>query len=424
MNNKIAIIIFNLKNGGAERVISILSLHLNKKYELMLLLYDANHIEYKYSGKILDLKKTSPSEKKSKTHKKAVLNRLVDFYIIHCSSTYFEVFTSFFSTLYYTIIVRKIKKKYKFRTTISFLSHPNLVNILSCTNEKKIISVRSNFSKKIIIPGSAENKFKFYIRLLYNRADIIVANSEGVKKDLQENIKIESSKLRVIYNPVDHKSINIFMQKEIEDEYKSYFLNPVIISVGRLSYEKGHHHLIRIIPEIKKEHPNIQILFLGRGGMEHELTRLVQNLKLENNVHFLGFQSNPFKFIKKSTIFVLPSYVEGFPNALIEAMACGIPVIASDCRSGPREILSPASDVSYETETVEYAPYGILVPVCSKIPINSEIIISEKENMLAASINYLLSDQELIKKYSYLAKKRSDDFSIDKIIKQWEDLIK
>lgn len=108
----------------------------------------------------------------------------------------------------------------------------------------------------------------------------------------------------------------------------------------------------------------MKLAILGRGELEDYLKQLACEMDLEKDVYFLGFQKNPFKFISKSKIYVFPSLYEGFPNALCEAMACGVTVISSDCKSGPREILAPETNIDGETKIIEYAKYGMLLPVC------------------------------------------------------------
>src|SRR5699024_1692708 len=135
----------------------------------------------------------------------------------------------------------------------------------------------------------------------------------------------------------------------------------LIMNMGRLVEEKGQWHLIRAMKYVTQEIKNAKLIIMGVGELESYLKVLVEQLNLVNNVKFLGFKRNPFKYIKNSDLFVMSSISEGFGNVLIEAMACNVPVISTDCRYGPREILEPQSDFNSSTNKIEYCEYGVLV---------------------------------------------------------------
>lgn len=169
--------------------------------------------------------------------------------------------------------------------------------------------------------------------------------------------------------------------------------------------------------------PDAKLVILGQGDLEDYLKELAKELDLEKDVHFLGFQENPFKYIAKSTIYAFPSLYEGFPNAMCEAMVCGVPVISADCKSGPREILAPDTDINREIDDIEYAKYGILIPPSDGVKYKSDDELIKEEKILSKSIVALMKDKAMMDKYSKLAMERVDDFSMDKIIKQWEELL-
>lgn len=397
-NNKkrnIAIIVPNLRGGGAERVVSNLSLYLSdKKYNKYIILYSAEKIEYPYRGNLIDL------------NIKAINNS----------------FVKIFNLIRRIYKLKRIKRKLHIQISISFLESANIVNIFSKDKDRVIVSIR-NFKSKSS-NGLYGKIYNCLIKMFYNRVDMLVAVSKGIKRDLVKNYGIKENKIKVIYNLYDLEKIQELSKEKIEDEYKEIFNFPVIINVGRLTRQKGQWHLIRAFKKVKEKITNIKLIILGIGELEDYLKQLVEELNLEKDVFFLGFQKNPFKFISKSKIYAFPSLYEGFPNALVEAMACGIPVISSDCRSGPREILAPESNINKETKNIEYAKYGVLIPVCNDNYYNACFSLTSEETILAKSITELYSSKELLKKYTGKSKERAKDFDKNRIILEYEDILK
>jgi len=236
-------------------------------------------------------------------------------------------------------------------------------------------------------------------------------------------ILIKENKTKLVYNFYDLKKIHNLAKEKIEDKYKNIFNNPVIINMGRLSRPKGQWHLVRAFKKVKEEITNMELVILGRGELEDYLKQLACEMDLEKDVYFLGFQKNPFKFISKSKIYVFPSLYEGFPNAFCEAMACGVTVISSDCKSGPREIMAPETNIDGETKIIEYAKYGILIPVCDNNYYNAQIPLTTKEKILAESIIDLYLSKKIREKYIKKAKEKVGDFDKDKIIIQYESIL-
>ncbi|ADI74120.1 glycosyl transferase group 1 [Methanohalobium evestigatum Z-7303] len=400
MSRRIAFLIPTLSNGGAEKVISNLSLNLSHEYDKIILLYDSKQIDYQYDGEIVDLN----------------INQ------IDTNKTIFEkLIIKLYNTITSTRKVKKIKKMYGIQTTVSFLTDSNILNIFSKLNDKLIISVRNYNSK--LLSGFDGKIYSVLIKLFYNRADAIVAVSKGVEKDLVDNFKIDPDKIKVIYNPYEISKIQEMMNESIEVEYRDLFNSPVIINVARLVEQKGQKHLIKAFSQVKEEIVDAKLVILGKGELEDDLRTMAKEYKLENDIFFIGFQKNPFKFIKKSSVFVLSSYNEGFPNTLVEAMSCGTPVISTDCKSGPREILAPDTDINFETESIEYSRYGILTPVFDKCKFNKNDLLTENEKLLASSLVELLKNNKLREDYALLALQRAQDFEIKNIMSQWEGIL-
>ena len=393
---KVNLFIGTLSTGGAERVVSNLSLNLDKDIEKKILLFgQKSRIDYPYEGELIYLDRDSYSNFLSKL--KVVLSRI--------------------------IAVQKIKKIDKHATTISFLEYPNLINTLTSRSGRSIVSVRNHMSTKHN-NGFKSKLWNSTIKYLYPKADLIISVSEEIKRDLIDNYNVNADKIKVIYNSYDLQGIREMAKEEIEDKYSGIFNHPVIITVGRLNKQKGHWHLIRAFSKVKEAIPNAKLVILGEGDLESYLNKLASDLNIIDDVHFLGFQKNPFKYIVRSKVFAMSSFHEGFPNALAEAMACGVPVISSDCKSGPREILAPTE---FDNENIDYQidkkRYGILTPVCDGSKYNSKDAISIEELKIADSILSLLKDEKLWNHFSNQSQERIKDFEISKIIKEWESVI-
>ena len=191
-----------------------------------------------------------------------------------------------------------------------------------------LTSKNSRLKKERLLP--------LLIKFMYSQADSIVANSQGVAKELIKITSIPSNKITVIYNPVI--SPDLFAKADEPLSHPWFNDNLVILSAGRLSPEKDFSTLIEAFAIIYKEH-QLRLMILGEGRERAKLEALVQQLGLGDYVALPGFVDNPYKYMKRASVFVLSSRWEGLPNVLIEALALGTPVVATDCPSGPREIL-------------------------------------------------------------------------------------
>jgi len=397
MSAKVAFFIGTLSKGGAERAVSNLTRKLPDDIEKTILLYGTqNRIDYPVAGKL---------EYIDAVKKNTVLNK-------------------FLSILTRAQRLKKIKQNSPDTVFVSFLEYPNLLNLLTAKWSRTIISVRNHMSTKN--GRSLKGLFwKVTIRLFYNRADLIIAVTEDIKRDLVDHFGIEAKKIQVIYNYYHLDQIREQGSQTLDPQYEAIYQHPVVVTMGRMNWQKGQWHLIRAFAALHEQFSDLQLVILGEGKLEKDLKDLCKQLGVASYVHFPGFQKNPYPFIKKAKMFVLPSLVEGFPNALVEAMALGIPVIAADCHSGPREILAPQS---YGQKTIDYLEasrqgYGLLVPVDMKTIFQSETGISEQETAMAAAIQQLLEEGNLWQHYTKAAQERALDFNIDDVTSKWQAII-
>jgi glycosyltransferase involved in cell wall biosynthesis len=399
MDVKLYFLINSLAGGGAEKVAIRLSEHLPMSAFILL----ERDIKYKTDKPIFFLSnhstKTSPIIK----------------------------------TLSIPIYAYKLSKFLeKTSLVVSFLERANFVNIISKLFKKHraIISVRMDQQTGHV---GLRKLNKLLVRILYPKADLIIAVSQGVKQSLI-NIGIEEEKIKVIYNPYPIDEIRQ-LAKEPLGSYEEIFKHPVLITAGRLTKPKGQWYLLRVFKVLKEKHKDLKLVILGEGELKDYLVVLSEELGLKTyvwdrdklsesfGVYFLGFQKNPFKLIARSKLFVFPSLWEGFPNALVEAMACGVCVVSSDCRSGPREILAPNTDFNHQTQKPEFAEYGILMPVFELKYKSAEEPLGEKEIMWVETIDKLLEDKSVRKNYSEKAKQRAEDFRIEKIVEEWKEVL-
>ena len=169
-------------------------------------------------------------------------------------------------------------------------------------------------------------------KLTYSKADIIVAQQEEMKDDIIEHTHVSPEKVIVLHNPLDADTINKKLVDAINPFPQDGCMN--YVWVGRISRTKGQDVLINAFNIVYQKNKKAHLYFIGRTEDENfkeELNRLVSEYKLENSVHFIGFDNNPYRWIKYCDCFVLPSRIEGLPNALIEAQYLGKPCVAAVC---------------------------------------------------------------------------------------------
>ena len=207
--------------------------------------------------------------------------------------------------------------------------------------------------------------------------------------------------------------------EEVEVEQDSFS----IATMGRFVQQKGQWHLLRAFKEVLKEEPKAKLYILGEGELQDYLYKMVDELEMRESVVFCGFLKNPFSLISKVKLFVFPSLWEGFGNALVEAMACGVPCIASDFKYGAREIMQDNADINLECKKVETVDYGILTPVCSNVYNAPKDMLEKEEEFLKEAILKVMSEETVQEVYAQKSIERAGYFTAEKTVEQWLKLI-
>ena len=338
MKKKISILINSLNSGGAEKLVSLMINDLKHEYNLFLVLmndtikYDLNDFDNIYFIENANLNENG-------LMKLLKLPFLAWKYKRFCKENYID-------------------------TSISLLSRPNYISTLSklIGNKSKIVISEHSFPSKQYESNSIQSKInKFLIKKLYGIADKIVAVSNGSAIDLKENFGIKN-KIDVIPNSINIDDINMKMQEDLDFDFTRF----TYITIGRLDSGKNHKMMIEAFANLNFD---AQLLIIGEGELKEELSSLINELELKNKVFLLGFQSNPYKYLAKSDCFVLTSNYESFGIVLLEAMACGLPVISTDCESGPREILGVNGE------------YGVLVQLYDIKELSESMAIIYKDEI-------------------------------------------
>jgi glycosyltransferase involved in cell wall biosynthesis len=166
----------------------------------------------------------------------------------------------------------------------------------------------------------------------------IVAVSQGTADDVSKLANIPRDRIKVIYNPVLDPAVHQAAAEPLDHPWFQPGQPPVVLGIGRLTVQKDFPNLLRAFALVRKKH-DARLMILGQGEERAALEGIVQSLELGEHVALPGVVKNPYAFLKRAALFALSSAWEALPTVLIEALACGCPVVSTDCRSGPREIL-------------------------------------------------------------------------------------
>ena len=239
---------------------------------------------------------------------------------------------------------RQMIAQFRPDVVMSFLKGTNLLTWLALMNSRhhrpRWIAREGNNVLAVVreeAPNALVEQVSLWLtRRAYRRADAVLANSTDMAAGLVADLGLDPAKVRMINNPIDVATIEAAARRPIAGAP----IRPYVLSAGRLEYQKAHEILLQAYARsgIWRSHA---LVILGKGSKLAELHRLAAQLGIGEHVRFIGFVANPYAWMAGADLFVLPSRWEGFPTVAAEAMACGTPILLSDCDFGPRDIVVP-----------------------------------------------------------------------------------
>lgn len=371
----IAIMVTRLYGGGAERIAGLLSKYLSRKYSVYLFLEDTEKIVYEHGGTILDVQANGEE------------NVLAT--------------------------IREYKEKYDIHCSISFLNRMNLRNIYTRGTELVVISERNANGENVPYSYGAEARIKRW----YPYADKVVAVSYGVGYDLAEKYGVSEEKIATIYNFIDTCDIREKSFEMVGGEVEDFVgESRLLLHVGRLEPPKNQKKLICQFAKLIEWGLDVKLLMIGSGALEQELVKQIGSLGIEDRVKLLPYCKNPFPYYRMASMMVLSSNYEGLPNVVLEAMTLGLPVAATDCLAGPRELLSGSRDYGSRTSGVEECQRGILAELAATDE-------TGETDYLARAMALLLKDDALRQRIAQNECSYMSTYSNEVIYGQWVDII-
>jgi GalNAc-alpha-(1->4)-GalNAc-alpha-(1->3)-diNAcBac-PP-undecaprenol alpha-1,4-N-acetyl-D-galactosaminyltransferase len=357
---RITLVISSLQRGGAERVMSMLAsswAEQGKEVTLLTLERDeTSAYPIHPSVKRCDLGLSAPS--------------------VHILQGLFANFRRIW-------ILRRAIRASRPDIVISFMDQTNVLTVIATRGLSRPVVISERTSPRRRSIGRIWSSLR---RLSYPFADLLICPTRACLTGFQAMTKVRGT---VIPNPV---AVSI----DLELRHHVHHAGNVLVAMGRLVPEKGFDLLLEAFARIASRHPKWSLTIIGKGPLRGELNEQTRALKLTERVHFAGELTDPFPALCAADLFVLSSRFEGFPMALAEAMACGLPVISFDCSEGPSDIIRNGVD-------------GILVP-------------GEDVSGLATALDRLMSDSQERARLAARAPEVMSRFSREQVLSQWQQL--
>lgn len=290
--------------------------------------------------------------------------------------------------------LRQIIQKNRFNYSLGFGDMSNIFSSLTFTKEYKIVSIHSTKSKEFTDNTFLNRLSKLSYKTSYYFLDKVVCISKAIKEDLLQNCGFAfPEKLKVIYNPHHIAEIEKMAEIPLEtEEEKKIFQKKTILFLGRLTTVKSPWHLLKAFSLLKNADCNL--VFVGDGAPDvlEYMNQLVGQLGLNEKVFFLGRKSNPYQYLKQASVLALSSKYEGTPNVIVEAIACGIPVVSSNCTAGLPELMS--NSLLEKDGDLVITESGIITPTFfdNKIALPENNHSTQEEQVFAEALERVLYD--------------------------------
>lgn len=368
---KLAIFVNSMGRGGAEKVVSLLTRLLCHDFDIHLLVFDKKAIEFELPPTI----KIVQIGRYSNPLRAALL----------------------FNIFLYAPLVKRYLQTHDIPVLLSFLSRPALTSgVVKWLGWQGswVICERTMTSAYYFSGSLADRTVRFLVKRLYKKADLIITNAQLNQHDLRASFGLHNP-ITTIYNPVDLAEATA--QQPTARQPKTAGAPFVFCNVGRCDYYKNQTLLLRAFAQMRNRHCRLQIV--GKE-VPQRLAGLCGQLGLTDRVELIDLQLDIYPYLWAADAFVLSSIIEGFPNVLLEALACSLPIVSTDCKSGPREILAPGTQYPTRLTEVEEAAFGLL---CA----------NNDAAMLAAAMDKLVDNPALAQHYAQKALPRARQFDLD-----------
>jgi len=309
----------------------------------------------------------------------------------------------------YAFRLKKIVKKHHLSLIQSHLSRSNYINLLSkvfgSSHSVQIVNhtAISSYRNK----GVLGRINLFLIKRLYRFADLIISIAKAMNDEINSMFRLKNQCM-VINNPFDINHIETLSKEVIDNENFSFQKDKkYIVFMGRLVVEKRVLNLIEATFDLLNRHNQYEMLIIGEGDQKDQLEKRIKEKNMSQRIHLLGWQDNPFSIMSRCDIFVSASENEGFPNAIIESMICGVAIVHTDCLTGPREILAPDTDCNKVLqEGFRIEQFGLLTALYD-------------DKALIDAMEFLINNENKRKELILSARKRVDDFNFEKNVNKY-----